>query len=333
MQIVQCWLFGLLACARTIVAVEPVDAALHGAATRGTDSEHRQAARDVNESPTSLEVNQRGHMMRIEQPPHAALPDSSHLDVAGAHPAVLMKKEGGDTLGVGDNFNLQLGAPGPRGPPGPLGAIIGPHGMPGTAGSLGAQGDPGPQGPRGVNGSGVLGLNGSPGPRGAPGPTGVDGPKGDRGLWGPPGRGGDQPQEIGEWETGLDSYDGIVSALEIHSETLRNMMDKKEEAMQDRVQALRMKLATLANGTVSLETFSKAMVSQMNGVSVAGEETAFNAAHLRKLFTGNVREAEKLASVATDTAVARKKCTNCENYSASTHLSALIAFAFLSACW
>jgi len=89
-------------------------------------------------------------------------------------------------------------------------------------------------------------------------------------------------------------------------------MDKKQELVQDRMQQLRMRLAALANGTVSLELLSKAMVSQMNGLASAGETTAFNAAHLRKLFTGNAREAFKLAGVATDAEVARAKCKGCE---------------------
>merc|ERR1719482_1352977 len=126
-----------------------------------------------------------------------------------------------------------------------MGPIIGPLGNPGAPGPLGAQGDPGPQGPMGVNGSGVLGVVGPPGPRGAPGPTGIDGPVGDRGIWGPPGTSGDQPQEIGEWETSLDSYDGIVGALETHSETLRDLMEKKQEIIQNRMQTLRMRLAAL----------------------------------------------------------------------------------------
>jgi hypothetical protein len=167
-------------------------------------------------------------------------------------------------------------------------------------------------GPEGVNGSGVLGLVGPPGPKGAPGPTGIDGPHGDLGVWGPPGTPGDQPPEIAEWETSLDSYDKIVSALEEHSETLRNLMDKKHESVGERMQKLRMRLAKLANGTVSLELLSKSMVQMMGGVAQQGENVAFNAAHLRKLFTGEIREAEKLAAVATDEEVAHEKCKDCE---------------------
>jgi hypothetical protein len=252
-----------------------------------------------------------------------------------AYEARLLRKDSSS----GDNLNtLDLnGDPGPQGPPGPMGPIIGPHGFPGPPGAMGPQGDPGPEGPLGVNGSGVLGLVGPPGPKGAPGPTGIDGPNGDRGVWGPPGAPGDQPQEIAEWETSLDSYDGIVSALETHSETLRDLMDKKYGTVQDRMQVLKMRLAALANGTVSLEMLSKAMVSQMGGVAKQGQEVAFNAAHLRKLFTGDYREAEKLASVATDTQLQKEKCKNCgedvEALATSSHLSMLVILAFASVWW
>jgi len=119
--------------------------------------------------------------------------------------------------------------------------------------------------------------------------------------------------EIGEWETGLDSYDGIVTALETHSETLRNMMDKKQTLIEDRMSNLKTRLADLANGTVSLELLSKGMVAQLDGVARAGEGTSYNAAHLRKLFTGDIRESNKLAQVATDEAVAALKCKDCQN--------------------
>lgn len=93
------------------------------------------------------------------------------------------------------------------------------------------------------------------------------------------------------------------------------------------MQVLRMRLAALANGTVSLEMLSKAMVGQMNGLATSGQETSFNAAHLRKLFTGDYREAEKLASVAADTELQKEKCKDCsvEALAWSPHLSALVA--------
>jgi len=243
-------------------------------------------------------------------------------------PEVLMKSDDGGLDIVGDD----IGPPGPRGAPGPMGAIIGPHGFPGPPGALGPRGDPGPQGPIGVNGSGIMGLVGGPGPKGSPGPTGIDGPVGDRGVWGPPGTGGDQPREIGEWEQGLDSYDGIVSALETHSETLRNLMDKKQEMAQGRMEALKMRLAALSNGTVSLALLSKAMVGQMSGLAKQGEDMSFNAAHLRKLFTGEVREAEKLSSVAADEQLAKEKCKDCAA-AWSSHLSVLVALGLVSVWW
>lgn len=134
----------------------------------------------------------------------------------------------------------------------------------------------------------------------------------------------------------MDSYDGIVSALETHSEALRDLMDKKAEMTSDRMMVLRMRLASLANGTVSLAMLSKAMVAQMGGVAGAASGTSFDAAHLRSLFTGEVREAEKLASVATDEQVAKEKCKDCaENGGVAppAHLSMLVALGLACARW
>lgn len=192
------WLLGLTAVAYSIGEAQAIEAMLH------PKGDVEDAAID------GVAVNTKGNMMRTESPKEDAL---------------LVKK--GSTSDGGLEIVGDAGVPGPQGAPGPMGPIIGPHGFPGPPGAMGETGDPGPQGHMGVNGSGVLGLVGPPGPKGAPGPTGIDGPTGDRGVWGPPGAPGDQPQEIGEWETSLDSYDQIVSALETHSETLRDLMDKK----------------------------------------------------------------------------------------------------------
>jgi len=241
------------------------------------------------DEPASLTVNTKGSMMRVETPTRSAL-----IDVVDAG-----------------------GAPtGPPGPPGPMGPIIGPHGMPGYTGPMGPQGDPGSQGPMGANGSGILGQVGPPGPRGSPGPTGIEGPSGDKGNWGPPGYPGEQPREIGEWETSLDSYDGIVSALETHSESLRDMMGKKSDLIDDDMEDLKMRLSKLANGTVSLSLLSKAMVSEMEKTAKEGGITAWEAAHMKGISLKDAREAEKLEAVALDTKVAAKKCKDCKEESA-----------------
>jgi hypothetical protein len=145
------------------------------------------------------------------------------------------------------------------------------------------------------------------------------------------------PVEIGEWETSLDSYDGIVSGLETHSETLRNALQTKGEDIEHRMQELRLRLATIANGTVSLSLLSRGMLAQMEGLAKNGQEVAYNSAHLRKLFTGEIRDAEKLSSVATDTLVAHEECEGCqksaENAAWSTHLSALLSLCLAAAWW
>lgn len=251
----------------------------------------------------------------IAKPEH--VPDSEHAAVSSRAGLIRIEPR------RGASFAEEEAAPGPPGPPGPMGPIVGPHGMPGPTGPQGPQGDPGPQGPMGANGSGVMGMVGEPGPRGAPGPTGIDGPKGDIGSWGPPGPPGEQPREIGEWETSLDSYDGITTALETHSEALREMMDKKQQLMQDNMEDLKVRLSSLANGTVSLGSLSKVMIKQMNEVAEEDENTAFEAAHLKSVSNGDAREAEKLEAVAVDAEAAKKECKDCAKANAvGTRLSA-----------
>jgi hypothetical protein len=225
------------------------------------------------------------------------------------------------------------GAPGPPGAPGPTGPVIGPHGWPGPPGVQGQKGDTGADGVRGQNGTSHMGPMGQPGILGVPGPHGVDGQKGETGIWGPPGTSGDAPVEIGAWETSLDSYDGIVSALETHSEALRDALETKSEDIDGRMQAVRLRLAKVANGTVSLSLLSRGMLAQMEGLAKAGQDVAFNSAHIRKLFTGEIRDAEKLASVATDTQVAHEKCHDCEieNSGWSLHLGAPFLLALVGA--
>lgn len=233
---------------------------------------------------------------------------------------------------------------GQPGPPGPYGAILGPHGQPGPPGAQGETGDPGRDGPRGVNGTSLFGAVGPPGPKGAPGPTGIEGKPGPQGVWGPPGTPGEAPVAIGEWEASLDSYDGIVGKLETNSENLRNLMETKHEQVEDRMQALRLRLAKLANGTVSLSLMSKSMVAMAKKLASAGSDITFDASHMRKLFTGDIRTAEKLASTAADSIVAHEKCEDCKeaegekseikNSAAwSSQLSALLAFGFTLLHW
>lgn len=317
---------------------EALEALLHPEGGVGTTSSGPGVKDERHEKSTrGMAVSSKASLMRVEprrrrdeKPRHQDVQPGEALlsRASGSDSALFLRREGEGGLQI----ESVEGAPGPPGPPGPIGPMMGPHGYPGPPGPQGPQGDPGPVGVIGVNGSGVLGLAGSPGPRGAPGPTGIEGTHGERGPWGPPGPGGEHPREIEEWEQSLDSYDGIVGALETHSESLRDLMDKKADMMNDKMMLLRMRLAGLANGTVSLEMLSKAMVSQMGGVAGAAAGTSFDAAHLRSLFTGEVREAEKLAAVATDEEVQKAKCKDCGGAGWSAHLSSLIALS-VSAMW
>lgn len=314
MNTIHRWIVSILALVSSIEAVDKVEAVLESEGTVSAEAKptHGRGAHHV-------EVNPHGNMMRLEPAPASLVRKETSADVVRDAPE--------------DAYN-QAPVTGPAGPPGPPGPIIGPHGMPGVTGDMGPSGSPGAVGLPGVNGSAILGHVGPVGPRGAPGPTGIDGPKGDQGAFGPPGRAGDHPAAIEEWETSLDSYDGIVSALTSHAELLRGLMDKKEERVNERMMGLRMRLAALANGTVSLQLMSKAMLNQLSGVDKKNADTASEAAHLRNLFTGNIREAEKLTAVAADTETAKEKCKDCQPSQAhSTPLSALLALCLVGLWW
>jgi len=227
----------------------------------------------------------------------------------------------------------EAGDPGPPGPPGPPGLIMGPRGKHGNPGPPGEKGVPGPVGLPGLNGSNIVGNFGPPGPRGAPGPTGLDGPTGPPGVWGPPGLPGDAPPAIQEWEEALDSYDQIVSALETHSEALRNLFSDKHDEMNDHLEKVRGRLSLLTKGSVSLEDMSKSLVKHLNSDNYIAGETATEAGHMAHLFSGDLREAQKLNAVARDAAIAKKKCQDCEGAAKRALQISTILLASLIARW
>jgi len=217
------------------------------------------------------------------------------------------------------------------GPPGVMGPLKGVPGMPGAPGPIGQQGEPGPPGLPGAKGAGIMGLAGHAGPRGLPGPSGYDGDEGDNGPAGPVGPPGEQPHEMEEWETSLDSYDGIVTALETHSEKLRDVMSKKEKKMAGRMTNLTTRLAKLAAGAVSLKELSKHIVKNLLSVEKDGHKSAFDAAHLAAIKHDDVREAIKLESVKIDQTVAAEKCKDCSS-GWSSSVSLLVTLG-LAAVW
>lgn len=237
--------------------------------------------------------------------------DAAHVAPAANGPVVKTQPPTVGSLQETSELVGVPGPPGPKGPPGAPGSLIGPHGFPGPPGPIGAQGDPGPQGPIGVNGSGVLGFVGPPGPKGSPGPTGVDGPVGERGVWGPPGRSGDHPMEIEEWERTLDSYDGIVSALETHSESVRNLLEKKADIMDTKIGIMRMRLAGLAYETGTLHLMTKGQQIKLYKLLKATGDEVAAAAALHGIYGSDVRDAKKLGAVAADEMAAAEKCKNC----------------------
>lgn len=188
----------------------------------------------------------------------------------------------------------------PAGPPGPIGPIVGSPGRQGAPGRQGPQGDPGPRGEKGQNGAGIMGRVGPVGPRGAPGPKGVEGDKGELGPYGPPGKSGEQPKEFGTWETTLDGYNNVVTALGKHSEGIKTLMDKKLDLLEDEKTNLKLRINNLANGTVSLGALSKAMVKGLQQTAKEGDATAFQVSHMKAVQHSEVREAEKLQAVAAE---------------------------------
>jgi len=221
--------------------------------------------------------------------------------------------------------------PGPPGPPGPPGQLLGPHGAPGAPGAQGEKGPPGLKGPIGVNGSNILGVIGVKGLKGQDGPAGVDGPQGPQGMWGPPGMPGDAPIEMQEWEQALDTYNSIVTGLETHSESLRELMEKKHDNMQLKIADIRSRLAALTNNTINLEDMSKALVKHLNSDDFIAGQTATAAGAIGTLSKGDLRKAQKLNSVAEDAKTMAKECKDCEKNSAKGMLQ-LSAMLFVSLC-
>merc|ERR1719446_547234 len=72
-----------------------------------------------------------------------------------------------------------------------------------------------------------------------------------------------------------------------------------------------MRLARMANGSVNLKLFSHYLLHRLEDENRGADEMAFDAAHLRGLFTGELRDAQRLASVALDTMVAKERCEDC----------------------
>jgi len=132
-----------------------------------------------------------------------------------------------------------------------------------------------------------------------------------------------------QWEQALDSYDRIVSALETHSESLRDLMQAKHDTMQDKMGRMRMRLAALTNSTVSLEMMSKAIVKHLNSDDWIAGQTATEAGKLAHLFSGDLREAQKLSAVAKDAETAKKKCKDCENSALRMHSLAILVPSLL----
>lgn len=210
---------------------------------------------------------------------------------------------------------------------------LGPAGMQGAPGDKGPTGEPGPRGPPGLPGAAGAGIQGPPGPpgaRGSPGPSGYDGDQGQLGAQGPPGPQGDHPHEIDQWETSLDSYDAILTALANHSKDITGIMTEKERNISQRLFKLGTRLAALTEGKKSLEQLSQEIVTNLGSALQAGQGTAFDAAHLRAIKHDDVREAIKLASVQTDQTVAAQKCKDCSS-AWSSYASLLVAFGLIAA--
>lgn len=311
------------------VAVRPRPGQIPGRATADVSSSGVVNIEETNILELTSEEAQTGRaqqtgLMRRSEP---GFPSSFEEQAPMAGPTMPLQADNATapTAPAGSSDNV-----GPPGPPGPPGYMTGPHGMPGRPGIMGQTGDPGPIGARGVNGSDIIGLVGPPGRKGAPGATGVEGPRGVPGGYGPPGLPGDQPHEIAQWETSLDSYDSIVTALRTHTDSINDLLAKKNDQIDQRLSKIRARLTNLASSTGALAHLTKEQQANLAQLFKAAGVQATDAAYLHRINTGDVREAEKLWGVATDTLVQKRKCKDCKGASARSLLSNAVLFTLVS---
>lgn len=111
---------------------------------------------------------------------------------------------------------------------------------------------------------------------------------------------GAQPKEFGVWETTLDGYNNVVTALGKHSDGIKTLMDKKLDLLEDEKTNLKLRINNLANGTVTLGALSKDMVKGLQQTEKEGAATAFQVSHMKAVQHSEIREAEKLQAVAAD---------------------------------
>merc|ERR1719198_2728317 len=103
--------------------------------------------------------------------------------------------------------------------------------------------------------------------------------------------------------------------------------------MTDKLEKVRGRLSVLTNGTVSLEMMSKALVKHLNSDNYIAGQTATEAGHLAHLFSGDLREAQKLNAVARDAKLAGQKCKDCEGVANRTLPIGVMLLVSLLARW
>lgn len=126
---------------------------------------------------------------------------------------------------------------------------------------------------------------------------------------------------MNKWEKTLDTYNNIVTTLDKHSEKTRQAEEDKLDKIEDERQSLKWRLKQLANGTVSLGALSKEMIQNLQKSAKEGEETAFEAAHMKAVRNTDIIEAKKLSAVAADATLNKVECQACKGGAWKQHIS------------
>jgi hypothetical protein len=114
----------------------------------------------------------------------------------------------------------------------------------------------------------------------------------------------------------LDSYDGIVGALETHAGSLRSLLESKADDQERKLTIIRYRLMKLAEKTGTIQLLSKDQQLKLVDLLKAAGLSADGAARLRSVNGDDVREANKLSAVAADTLHRKRECENCIKNSA-----------------
>jgi hypothetical protein len=113
-------------------------------------------------------------------------------------------------------------------------------------------------------------------------------------------------------ETTLDSYNSIVEALKTHTGQVSNLLERKNDQIDQRLSNIRFRLAALASKTATTERLTKEQQENLHSLLKEAGLTAESAHMLNHIRMADLREAQKLQGVATNAIVAKKMCQDCK---------------------